>query len=189
MALDFIGPFHQSSKGRTYVLTVTVTFQQLPQVLWGFYQPLNWAWLAWVRRKTHSVVWGLMEQRGTTDDNFKQLYSHISQITYHITVTWTSIQLHYTRLMTSFDDLMIQDFIWFDSVERRKNTNTLIINNPYVLLFSFQNHHMGLLTCINHIRYRSAIIACQKIISYQKNIIVHMAIWSNMEWQLIPYTW
>ena len=76
--------------------SVTVTFQQLPQVHWGFYQPLNWAWLAWVRRKTHSVVWGLMEQRGTTGDNFKQLYSHISQITYHITVTWTSIQLHYT---------------------------------------------------------------------------------------------
>ena len=37
---------------------VTVTFQQLPQVHWGFYQPLNWAWLAWVRRKTHSVIWG-----------------------------------------------------------------------------------------------------------------------------------
>ena len=31
-----------------------------------------------------------MEQRGTTGDSFKQLYSHISQITYHITVTWTS---------------------------------------------------------------------------------------------------
>ena len=61
--------------------SVTVTFQQLPQVHWGFYQPLNWAWLAWVRRKTHSVVWGLMEQRGTTDDNFKQLYSLRSHIT------------------------------------------------------------------------------------------------------------
>ena len=82
--------------------SVTATFQQLPQVHWGFYQPLNWAWLAWVRRTTHGVVWGLMEQRGTTDDNFKQLYSHLSQITYHITVTWTSMQLHYTRLMTSF---------------------------------------------------------------------------------------
>ena len=58
-------------------------FLATAQVHWGFYQPLNWAWLAWVRRKTHSVVWGLMEKRGTTADNFKQLYSHISQITYH----------------------------------------------------------------------------------------------------------
>ena len=69
------------------LLNVTVTFQQLPQKHWGFYQSLNWAWLAWVRRKTHSVIWWLMEQTGTTGNNFKQLYSHISQITYHITVT------------------------------------------------------------------------------------------------------
>ena len=86
----------KSEAGLTFNVYVTVTFQQLSQIHWRFYQPLNWAWLGWVRRKTHSVVWGLMEQRGTTCDNFKWLYSHISQITYHIAVRWTSIQLHYT---------------------------------------------------------------------------------------------
>ena len=60
-----------------FKILMPVTFQQLPQEHWGFYQPLNWVWLAWVWRKTHSAVW---EQRGTTGDNFKQLYSHRSHI-------------------------------------------------------------------------------------------------------------
>ena len=76
---------------------VKVTFQQLPQVHWGFYQPLNWAKLAWVRRKTHSVVWGLLEQRGTTDDNFKQLYSHIS---HHSHMDFNTTPLHKTHDFT-----------------------------------------------------------------------------------------
>ena len=60
-----------------------------------------------------------MEERGTTGDNFKQLYSHISQITYHITVTWTSIQLHYnsiTQLMTTLQLSVPKEdtvFSWF----------------------------------------------------------------------------
>ena len=108
--------------------SVTFTFQQLHQVHWAFYQPLNWACLAWVRKKTHSVVWGLMEQRGTTDNNSKQLYSQISQITYHITVTWTSIQLHYTRLMTSFDYSRLH-FLSL-SVEKIKNNNE---DNNYLI--------------------------------------------------------
>ena len=78
---------------------MTVTFQQVPHVHWGFYQPLNWAWLACVRRKTQSVVWGLMKHREATGENFKQLYSNISHVTYHITVTWTSIQLHYNSVI------------------------------------------------------------------------------------------
>ena len=93
------------------VLYVTVTFQQLPQVHWGFYQPLNWIWLAWVRRKTHSVVWGLMEQRGSTGDNFKELYSHISHHS-HMDFNTTPLQFHY---------------LTHDSVERRKKIITELV--------------------------------------------------------------
>ena len=93
-------------------------------------------------RKTHSVIWGLMEQRGTTDDNFKQLYSHISQIRYHITVIWTSynwtspftftlLQLH---LQLHYNSLTTHDSLWR---EEKIIMELLIINKPDVILFTF----------------------------------------------------
>ena len=35
--------------------SVTIPLELLPQVHWGFDQPLNWAWLAWVRRNRHII--------------------------------------------------------------------------------------------------------------------------------------